>query len=110
MSDEDIQRAMNEAKQFEAQDQMLKERIEFKNEAEILISSIEAALAQYGKQLDKDNKNQIKNELASFKKLTKKVNYETCSQGEFQSIKEARYRLESISSQLLYIAQNTNNQ
>ena len=103
MSDEDIQRAMDEAKQFEAQDAMLKERITFKNEVEMLIMNIEAGLAQYSKQLDKDVKNNIKLELANFKKLTKKVNYETCSVAEYQSIKEAKYRLENVSSQLLYM-------
>ena len=101
MSDEEIKRAMDEAKQFEAQDAMLKERITFKNEAEALVMNIEAGLAQYSKQLDKIVKNNIKNELEIFKKITKKVNYETCSAAEYQSIKEAKYRLESVASVLI---------
>ena len=103
MSDEDIKRAMDEAKQFEAQDLMLKERITFKNEVEALIINIESGLVQFSKQLDKDVKNNIKNELSNFKKITKKVNYETCSQVEYQSIKEAKSRLESVSLQLLHM-------
>ena len=77
MSDADIERAIREAKQYESQDAITKERLVFKNEAENLVISIEAALAKNGKQLDKATKSNIKNELASFKKLTKKVDYET---------------------------------
>ena len=43
----------------------------------------------------------IKNELTSFKKLTKKVDYETCNQEKFDEIKSAKINLESISSSLL---------
>ena len=51
MSDADIERAIREAKQYESQDAITKERLVFKNEAENLVISIEAALAKNGKQL-----------------------------------------------------------
>lgn len=73
MSDIDIERAVNEAKQFEQQDAIIKERLIFKNEVENLVISIEAALSKNGKQIDKALKSNIKNELTSFKKLTKKL-------------------------------------
>lgn len=101
MSDADIERAIREAKQYESQDAITKERLVFKNEAENLVISIEAALAKNGKQLDKATKSNIKNELASFKKLTKKVDYETCDQAKFNEIKSAKINLESIAATLL---------
>ena len=101
MSDADIERAIREAKQYESQDAITKERLEFKNEAENLVISIEAALAKNGKQLDKATKSNIKNELASFKKLTKKVDYETCDQAKFDEIKSAKINLESLAATLL---------
>ena len=101
MSDADIERAIREAKQYESQDAITKERLVFKNEAENLVISIEAALAKNGKQLDKATKSNIKNELASFKKLTKKVDYETCDQAKFDEIKSAKINLESIAATLL---------
>lgn len=101
MSDADIERAIREAKQYESQDAITKERLVFKNEAENLVISIEAALAKNGKQLDKATKSNIKNELASFKKLTKKVDYETCDQAKFDEIKSAKINLESIAVTLL---------
>lgn len=101
MSDIDIERAVNEAKQFEQQDAIIKERLIFKNEVENLVISIEVALSKNGKQIDKALKSNIKNELTSFKKLTKKVDYETCNQEKFDEIKSAKINLESITSSLL---------
>ncbi|MFR5748489.1 MAG: Hsp70 family protein, partial [Thomasclavelia spiroformis] len=101
MSDADIERAIREAKQYESQDAITKERLVFKNEAENLVISIEAALAKNGKQLDKATKSNIKNELVSFKKLTKKVDYETCDQAKFDEIKSAKINLESLAATLL---------
>ena len=101
MSDADIERAIREAKQYESQDAITKERLVFKNEAENLVISIEAALAKNGKQLDTATKSNIKNELASFKKLTKKVDYETCDQAKFDEIKSAKIDLESLAATLL---------
>ena len=75
MSDDDIERAIHEAKQYEQQDAVTKERLVFKNEVENLILTVEAALSKNGKQIDKAMKSNIKNELASFKKLNKKVDF-----------------------------------
>lgn len=101
MSDSDIERAMREAQQFEQQDALMKERLVFKNDAETLIIQIEAGLSQHGKQLDKTIKSQIKDELSKFKKMTKKINYETCSQNEFDSVKQAKINLENTAAFLL---------
>lgn len=101
MSDVDIERAVNEAKQFEQQDAVTKERLIFKNEVENLVLSIEAGLSKNSKQIDKTLKSNIKNELAAFKKLTKKVDYETCDQAKFDEIKSAKINLESVAASLL---------
>lgn len=101
MSESDIERAIHEAKQFEQQDSVLKERLVFKNEVETLVMQIEAALSKHSKTLDKVTKNEIKSELSSFKKLIKKVNFETCDQVKFDEIKSAKINLENKSAQLL---------
>ena len=46
-------------------------------------------------------KSNIKNELASFKKLTKKVDFETCDQIQFDEIKTAKLNLETVAASLL---------
>lgn len=101
MSDDDIERAIHEAKQYEQQDAVTKERLVFKNEVENLVLTIEAALSKHSKEIDKAMKSNIKNELASFKKLTKKVDYETCDQAKFDEIKSAKINLESVAASLL---------
>lgn len=101
MSDDDIERAIHEAKQYEQQDAVTKERLVFKNEVENLILTVEAALSKNGKQIDKAMKSNIKNELASFKKLTKKVDFETCDQIQFDEIKTAKLNLEIVAASLL---------
>ena len=106
MSDDDIERAIHEAQQFASQDALLKERLVFKNEVESLIMQVEGALSQNGKQLEKTVKSQIKDELSSFKKLTKKVDFETCSDEEFENIKVAKQRLEDTAGIVLTMSQN----
>lgn len=101
MSDDDIERAIHEAKQYEQQDAVTKERLVFKNEVENLILTVEAALSKNCKQIDKAMKSNIKNELASFKKLTKKVDFETCDQIQFDEIKTAKLNLETVAASLL---------
>ena len=101
MSDDDIERAIHEAKQYEQQDAVTKERLVFKNEVENLILTVEATLSKNGKQIDKAMKSNIKNELASFKKLTKKVDFETCDQIQFDEIKTAKLNLETVAASLL---------
>lgn len=101
MSDEDIERAIHEAKQFEQQDAKTKERLVFKNDLETLMSRVEACLAKHHKEIDKTVRTQIKNELNQLKKLTKKVQFETCPDVQFQEIKEAKQRLEDSAAFLL---------
>lgn len=101
MSDDDIERAIHEAEQFAHQDSLMKERLIFKNDVETLIMQVESGLSQHGKQLDKTVKSQIKDELSRFKKMTKKVSYETCSDIELDAIKTAKMNLENVAGILL---------
>lgn len=101
MSDDDIERAIHEAEQFAQQDAILKERLIFKNEVETLVMQVDSGLSQHGKELDKTVKSQIKDELSQFKKMTKKVDFETCSDIEYESIRTAKMNLENVAAVLL---------
>lgn len=101
MSDADIERAIREAKEFEQEDAIQKERLTFKNDAENLVMQVEAGLSKNGKALDKTVKSQIKDELSSFKKLTKKFDYENASQADFDNVKNAKENLESVAAIIL---------
>ena len=101
MSDADIERAIHEAQQYEQQDAKTKERLVFKNDLETLMLRVENGLAKHHKEIDKTVKTQIKNELSQLKKMTKKVQFETCPDANFQEIKEAKQRLEDSAAFLL---------
>ena len=101
MSDDDIERAIHEAQQFEQQDAKTKERLVFKNDLETLMLRVDNALAKHHKEIDKTIKSQIKNDLSQLKKMTKKVQFETCPDAQFQEIKEAKQRLEDSAAFLL---------
>lgn len=101
MSDADIERAIREAKEFEQEDAIQKERLTFKNDAENLVMQVETGLSKNGKALDKTVKSQIKDELSSFKKLTKKFDYENASQADFDNVKNAKENLESVAAIIL---------
>ena len=101
MSDADIERAIHEAQQFEQQDAKTKERLVFKNDLETLMLRVDNALAKHHKEIDKTIKSQIKNDLSQLKKMTKKVQFETCPDARFQEIKEAKQRLEDSAAFLL---------
>ena len=101
MSDADIERAIHEAQQFEQQDAKTKERLVFKNDLETLMLRVDNALAKHHKEIDKTIKSQIKNDLSQLKKMTKKVQFETCPDAQFQEIKEAKQRLEDSAAFLL---------
>lgn len=88
MSDEDIERAIHEAKQFEQQDAKTKERLVFKNDLETLMSRVEASLAKHHKEIDKTVRTQIKNELNQLKKLTKKYSLKHAQMHNFRKLKK----------------------
>ncbi len=101
MSDADIEKAMAEAKKFEAEDAKRKERLVFKNDSEVLVSTVEAGLVNERKQLDKETKQKIKSALSDYKKSTKKFDFENCSDPDFQNMKNKYDDLKTAASILL---------
>lgn len=101
MSDADIEAAIKEAKMYEAQDNVLKDRLVFKNDVENLILQVDAGLVNHKNDMDKTLRKQIKNELASFKKLTKKFDYENAPDNDLQQIKDAKGNLERLAQNII---------
>ena len=101
MSDADIEAAIKEAKMYEAQDNVLKDRLVFKNDVETFILQVEAGLVNHKKDMDKALRKQIKNELASFKKLTKKFDFENAPDSDLQQIRDAKGNLERLAQNII---------
>ena len=67
MSDEDIDKAVKEAAEYEAQDKKRKEGIDAKNEADAMVSQTEQAMNEAGDKLDPNDKQEVQADLDALK-------------------------------------------
>ena len=69
MSDDDIEKAVKEAAEYEAQDKKRKEAIDARNDADSMVFQTEQAMSEVGDKLDPADKAKLNEELESFKKV-----------------------------------------
>ena len=93
MSDADIEKAVKEAAEFEAQDKKRKEAIDTRNDADAMVFQTEKALQEVGDKLDANDKAGVEADLAHLKELIEKSNPEVMSDGEVEDIKAAKEKL-----------------
>lgn len=65
LSDEEIERAMRDAEMYEKEDKMRGAAVDIRNEGEALIYQTEKLLSEEGKEMDKEKKKRVKNDLAA---------------------------------------------
>ena len=92
MSDDEINKAVREAAEFEAQDKARKEGIDARNEADSLVLQVEKVLKDAGDKLDAADKSEIENDLSTLKALIGDPNAEL-TQDQVASIKNAKEKL-----------------
>ncbi|MBO7632730.1 MAG: molecular chaperone DnaK, partial [Lachnospiraceae bacterium] len=100
LSDDEIERAVKEAAEYEAQDKKRKEGVEVRNEADSLVFQTEKAMEEVGDKLDAGLKAQVDEDLARLKELVAKTNPEVMSDGEIDDIKAAEEKLLNSAQQL----------
>ena len=100
LSDDEIERAVKEAAEYEAQDKKRKEGVEVRNEADSLVFQTEKAMEEVGDKLDPTMKSQVDADLAHLKELVQKTNPEVMSDGEIEDIKAAKEKLMNSAQQL----------
>ena len=100
MSDAEIDAAIRDAEQYAAQDQTRREALDIGHEAQQLINDVEKALDQQGKQLDKADKKQIKDDINTLRKLVYRNQPVKMQAGDVAAIREAMERLKQSSSRL----------
>lgn len=93
LSDDEINRAVKEAAEFEAQDRRRKEAVDTRNEADSLVFQTEKALSEVGDKIDAAAKSTVEADLARLKELIEKSNPEVMSEGEVADIKAAKEQL-----------------
>jgi molecular chaperone DnaK len=72
MSDEEIDKAVKEAQEYEAEDKKRKEGIDTKNEADSLVFQVEDAMKSAGDKLDPNEKSEVEADLKSLKDILAK--------------------------------------
>ncbi len=93
MSDADIDKAVKEAAEYEAQDKRRKEGIDARNEADSLVFQTQKALDEVGDKVSADEKANVQTDLDALKSLVEKSNPESMSDQEIDEIKAAKEKL-----------------
>ncbi len=101
MSDAEIEQAMRDAQQYAGEDQMKREALDLKNEADRYGSQVHQALNNAGKNLDKERKKQIKKDLSAMEKASSKIRVESVSQVDMDNLRAAKLQLENSAAGLV---------
>lgn len=101
MSDEDIDKAVKEAKEYEAQDKKKKEIIDTKNEADAFASQTEKALSEVGDKVSKDEKDKVEGDVKALRDILDKYKDKAdLSDSELSEIKSAQEKLQTSAQQV----------
>jgi len=93
MSDSDIDKAVREAAEFEAQDKKRKDGIDTRNDADSMVFQTEKALTDAGDKLDPNDKAVVEVNLTALKELVEKSNPEDMSDAQIDEMKAAKEKL-----------------
>ncbi len=90
MSDSEIDRAVKEAAEYEAQDKKRKEAVDAKNDAESFVFQTEKALQDVGDKLDPSDRANVETELNNLKELANKSDAENMTEEQVVELKAAQ--------------------
>ncbi len=103
LSENEIQKAMADAAAYEAEDTRRKERLELHNQAEVLAYKVDEALNKCKKELDKDEKNRVKNDLANLRRCLRKDKPEKMNETEEAALRQAKSQQETSANHLMIL-------
>ena len=93
MSDEDIDKAVKEAAQFEAEDKKRKEGIDARNEADSMVFQTQKALDEAGDKVDAAEKEKVQADIDALKAVVEKTNPESMTDSEIDELKAGKEKL-----------------
>ena len=94
MSDAEIERAVKEAAEFEAQDRKRKEAIDARNNADSMVFQVENAMKEAGDKLDASDKAAVEADLSAIKEMINRhPNAEEMSDAEVAELKAAQDKM-----------------
>ena len=92
-SDSEIDKAVKEAAEYEAQDKKRKEAIDTRNEADSMVFQTEKAMEEVGDKLDSNDKTAVEADLNALKSLIASTNPEDMTDSQVAEIKAAKEKL-----------------
>nr|WP_297864493.1 molecular chaperone DnaK [uncultured Acetatifactor sp.] len=93
MSDDEIERAVKEAAEFEAQDKKRKEAIEARNEADSFVFQTEKALGEVGDKISDSEKSAVQAELDAVKAILERTKDQEMTDSDVDELKAAKEKL-----------------
>ena len=93
MSDGDIDKAVKEAAEFEAQDKKRKEGIDARNEADSIVFQTENALKEVGDNLDANDKAAVEADLTTLKEAINRAPIDAMTDDQINDIKAGKEKL-----------------
>ncbi len=109
MSDADIDKAVKEAAEFEAQDKKRKEGIEARNEADSMVFQTQKALDEVGDKVSASEKEAVEADLNALKAVVDRTTPENMTDADVDEIKSAKEKLMN-SAQALFAKMYEQNQ
>ena len=101
MSDDEIDKAVKEAAEYEAQDKKRKEAIDTRNEADSFVFQTEKALSEVGDKIDASEKSGVEADLQAVKDILEKTKDQEMTDGQLDELKAAKEKL-TTSAQSLF--------
>ena len=93
MSDADIEKAVKEAAEFEAQDKKRKENIDEYNDAQAMVTQVEKALEDAGAQIGESDKANVEADLKALKDAIGRAPIDQATDDQIADIKSAKEKL-----------------
>ncbi len=93
MSDADIEKAVKEAAEFEAQDKKRKEAIDARNDADSMVFQTEKALEEVGDKLSENDKAAVKADLEALKEAINRAPVDQMTDAQVEDIKAGKEKL-----------------
>ena len=100
MSDEDIDKAVKEAAEYEAADKKRKEAIDAKNEAEAIITQTEQAMSEAGDKLSDGDKQAVQADIDALKATVSAIGENEPTEAQVEELKSGKEKLMNSAQQL----------
>ena len=93
MSDDEIDKAVKEAAEYEAQDKKRKEAVDTRNDADSMVFQVEKALNEVGDKISASEKSDLESELNNLKSLLESTKDQELSEDQVAQIKAAQEKM-----------------